>query len=280
MNKFYIQIVFFLLSVSVYLNNKTLAAEPAPEEDTKTKIKTKSLVRYSTSSEVYNKHKHLLCTNPKEIKQAEELMDEAVEHLQYHATSKDGYEYDSKNYLKDINFCKKNHEGQNVVKGRYVKPCSNKYYQVINKYWDPDFTNVFDDIHTKRKIVRVYNPNLVMIQQRYKSGYLGREKYFYALATKAQISEDQTIIVMASANINDGHPSKEKFINKVIENANLFKTQINSEDDIRSGQLEKEFLNIGGYLIKKIPEHVSITYIKSMYKNTPINQKYISINYL
>ncbi|CAD2103367.1 fam-a protein [Plasmodium vinckei] len=273
MNKFYIQIVFFLLSVSVYLNNKTLATEPAPRKDKKSKSK----VRYSTSSEVYNKHKHLLCTNPKEIKQAEELMDEAVEHLQYHATSKDGYICYSGRFFKDILFHKKEHEGQKVVKGIYVKSNSNKYYQVINKYWDPDFTNVFDNKDTKRKIVRVYNPNLVMIQQRYKDSK-GHQKYFYALATKAKISEDQTIIVMASANINDGRPSKENFINKVIENANLFKTQINSEDDIRSGQLEKEFLNIGGYLIKKIPEHVSITYIKSMYKNTPINQKYITVN--
>ncbi|CAD2103426.1 fam-a protein [Plasmodium vinckei brucechwatti] len=250
-----------------------------PKKDTKTTEKTKekkkpkSLVRYSTSNEVYNNHKHLLCTNPKEIKQAEELMDEAVEHLKYHITVKGGYEYDSKIRLKDIIFWKREHKGQNIVKGRYVKPCSNKYYQVINKLWDPDFTNVFDNKNTKRKIVRVYNPNLVMIQQRYKSWYDNREKYFYALAKKVRISEDTTIIVMTSANINDGHPSKEEFKNKIIENANLFKTQINSEDDIRNGQLEKEFLNIGGYLIKKISEHVRITHIKSMYGNASINQK-------
>ncbi|CAD2112244.1 fam-a protein, fragment [Plasmodium vinckei] len=111
-----------------------------------------------------------------------------------------------------------------------------------------------------------------MIQQRYKDSK-GRQKYFYALATKAQISEDKTIIVMASANINDGYPSDNEYKNKLIEKANLFKTQINSEDDIRNGKLEKEFLNIGGYLIKKIPEHVSITYIKSMYGNASINKK-------
>ncbi|CAD2097721.1 fam-a protein [Plasmodium vinckei brucechwatti] len=232
----------------------------------KTIIKPKPLVRYSTSNDVYNKHKHLLCTNPNEIKQAEELMDEAVERLEYHATNKDGYEYDSKIYLKDIIFCKKKHEGQKV------------YYQVINKFWDPDFTNVFDNKNTKRKIVRVYNPNLVMIQQRYKDSHVGREKYFYALAKKVRISEDTTIIAMTSANINDGHPSKEEFKNALIENGNLFKTQINSEDDIRNEQLEKKFLNIGGFLIKKILEHVSITHIKSMYGNASINQKQKPIN--
>ncbi|CAD2099552.1 fam-a protein [Plasmodium vinckei brucechwatti] len=184
----------------------------------KTIIKSKPLVRYSTSNDVYNKHKHLLCTNPNEIKQAEELMDEAVERLEYHATNKDGYEYDLKNYLKDIIFCKKEHEGQEVVRGRYVKPCSNKYYQVINKFWNPDFTNVFDNKHTKRKIVRVYNPNLVMIHQRYKSWHENREKYFYALAKKVRISEDKTIIIMTSANIIDHSPSNiyYNFINKYV----------------------------------------------------------------
>ncbi|SCL88242.1 hypothetical protein PCHDS_000520500, partial [Plasmodium chabaudi adami] len=39
MNKFYIQIAFFLLSVSVYLNNRTLAAEPGPGKSAKTKSK-------------------------------------------------------------------------------------------------------------------------------------------------------------------------------------------------------------------------------------------------
>ncbi|SCL92342.1 hypothetical protein PCHDK_000529100, partial [Plasmodium chabaudi adami] len=34
MNMLYIQIVFFLLSVSLHVNNKTLATEPALGEDT------------------------------------------------------------------------------------------------------------------------------------------------------------------------------------------------------------------------------------------------------
>ncbi|CAD2112590.1 fam-a protein [Plasmodium vinckei petteri] len=274
MNKFYIIIVLFLLSIFIYVNNKTLATAPAPGTATKNKPEKTC----STPEEIYAKNKNLLCTNPKEIANAEKFMNEAVEHLQYLATINDGYKYDSKNYLKDIIFCKKEHEGQEIVRGRYVKKCSNKYNQVINKLWNPDIINVFDNKSAKRKIVRVYNPNLVMIQQRYKDSIFAHWKYFYALAAKVEISKDATIIVMASANINDGHPSKEKFINKIIENANSFKTQINSEDDIRSGQLEKMFLNIGGYFIKKMTFLVSITYIKSMYKNTPINQKYITVN--
>ncbi|SCL95648.1 hypothetical protein PCHDK_000546400, partial [Plasmodium chabaudi adami] len=52
-----------------------------------------------------------------------------------------------------------------------------------------------------RKIVRVYSPNLVMIQQRYEDPMYGHPKYFYALAKKTQISKDKTIIAMTSANI-------------------------------------------------------------------------------
>ncbi|CAD2110641.1 fam-a protein [Plasmodium vinckei] len=266
MNKFYIQIVFFLLSVSVYLSNKTLATEPAPGNAPKTKSKN----RYATSEEIYEKNKNLLCTNPEETKQAEELMDEAIKHLEHHATSKDDYKYDTDALFKNMFFYKNKNKDQNVVKVIYMKRDPNKYNQVINKLWDPDIINAFDNKLAKKKITRVYNPNLVMIQRRYKKWRFGSEKYFYALAKKAQISEDRAIIVMTSANINDHHPSKEEYKNTIIESANLFKTDIDSEDDIRNGQLEKKFLNIAGYLIEKKDKFVYITYIKSIDENCPI----------
>ncbi|SCL93497.1 Acidic phosphoprotein precursor PCEMA1, putative, partial [Plasmodium chabaudi adami] len=117
------------------------------------------------------------------------------------------------------------------------------------------------------KITRVYNPNLVIIQQRYKDSVFGRRKYFYALAKKAQISKDKTIIVMTSANIIDHHPSDKEYKNKIIESANLFTTEINSEEDIRKGKLNKAFLNIGGYLIEKKDKYVNVTYIESIDEN-------------
>ncbi|CAD2102058.1 fam-a protein [Plasmodium vinckei] len=63
--------------------------------------------------------------------------------------------------------------------------------------------------------------------------------------------KNTTIIVMASADINDHNPSSKKFKNTIIENVNLFKADIDSEDDIRNGKLRKTFVNIAGYLIKK-----------------------------
>ncbi|SCL88071.1 hypothetical protein PBNK65NY_000518700, partial [Plasmodium berghei] len=34
MNKFYIQIILFFLTISLYVNNKTLATEPSPGRST------------------------------------------------------------------------------------------------------------------------------------------------------------------------------------------------------------------------------------------------------
>ncbi|EAA18914.1 hypothetical protein, partial [Plasmodium yoelii yoelii] len=121
-----------------------------------------------------------------------------------------------------------------------------------------------------RKIARVYNPNLVMIQQRYKSRRFGCQKYFYALAAKFEISENKTMIVMASPNIND-HNSKSKkpFENTIIEDANLLKIDIDSEKDIKQGKLKKTFANLIGYIIEKHDGHVDIIYIESIGRYVP-----------
>ncbi|CAD2088779.1 fam-a protein [Plasmodium vinckei lentum] len=261
MNKFYIQIVFFLLSVSLYLNNKTLATEPAPGKDTKSKSKNP----YSTSEEIYEQNKHLLCTNLEEIENTEKLMNEAVTHLEYHATCEDGYEsYEDDPECSSLSYYKKKHEDHtDVLKANYKFYESDVYNGIAGLLWDPHHADFSKPGSIKRKIVRVYNPNLVMIQQRYKSWFGGREKYFYALLKKAQI-EDATIIVMASANVNDHNPSENKYKNTIIKSANLFTTDIDSEDDIRKGKLKKVFVNIAGYLIENKSIFVNMTYVESI----------------
>ncbi|SCL93000.1 fam-a protein [Plasmodium chabaudi adami] len=261
MNKFYIQILFFLLTIFLYVNNKTLETEIAPKNDTKSKSKK----CYPTSEEIYENNKHLLCTNPEETKEAEKLMNEAVEHLEYHATSKDGYELCKKYNIYDMVLYKKKHQGHtDVEKTQYSIQNSDKYNKIVNKLWNPDCDNFLDIGSVERKFARVYNPNLVIIHQRSKKWAWSRPKYFYALATKVHISEDKTIIAMTSANIIDHHPSNKEYQNTIIENANLFKTDIDSDDDIKNGKLKKMFVNIAGYLIEKKDGHIDITYIKSI----------------
>ncbi|CAD2084694.1 fam-a protein [Plasmodium vinckei brucechwatti] len=277
MNKFYIQIFFFLLSVSIYVNNKTLATETAPEENPK----TKSTNNYSTPEEIYKQNKHLLCTNSNEIINASKLMNEAVTHLENHIKDKDSYEFCKWNPIDNTTFYRKKHEGKTIVQRiNFQYFHSNKYNEIINMLWDPALANDFNNGDVERKIARVYNTNLVMIQQRYKDSRVGREKYFYALAAKFDISKDKTIIVMTSANINDGYPSKKEYKNKIIENANLFKTQINSEDDIRNKKLKKTFANIVGYIIEKKGICIDITYLESIDGHTSKYQKLIVENAL
>ncbi|SCL88860.1 fam-a protein [Plasmodium chabaudi chabaudi] len=269
MNKFYIQIVLFLLSISIYVNNKTLATEPDPGENTKPEPEYCCV----TPEEIYEQNKHLLCTNPEETINAEKLMNEAVTHLENHINDKDSYEICKWKARKDTTCRKKRLEGNTIVQRvNFQYFHSNKvsineqynYNEIINMLWDPDLANNFNNGSVKRKIERVYNPNLIMIQQRYKSWFGGREKYFYALAAKFDISKDKAIIVMTSANIIDHHPSKKEYKNKIIENANLFTTEIDSEEDIRKGKLEKIFVNIAGYLIEKKGLCVNITHLESI----------------
>ncbi|CAD2096657.1 fam-a protein [Plasmodium vinckei] len=277
MNKFYIRTALFLLSIFAYANNEALAAEPVPEEDTK----TESNRPYSTPEEIYAKNKHLLCANPNETINADKLMNEAVTHLENHIKDKDSYEFCKWNPTDNITFYRKKHEGKTIVQRiNFQYFHTNKYDEIINMLWDPALANDFNNGSVQRKIARVYNPNLVMIQQRYKSSSVGREKYFYALAAKFDISEEKTIIVMTSANINDGYPSKKEYKNKIIENANLFKTQINSEDDIRNKKLKKTFVNIVGYLIEKKGVCVDITYLESIDGHTSKYQELIIENAL
>ncbi|CAD2088703.1 fam-a protein [Plasmodium vinckei brucechwatti] len=259
MKNLYIQIVLFLLSVSVNLNNKALATDPTPGKFTTPKPPDRCL----TSEEIFEKNKHLLCNDPKEIKNAEELMNEAVKHLERHATDTHDYKICENFVDSDMNLYKKKHEGHiDINKIDYTMHSYYDYNDIINEIWDPDTPNVFNNGDVK--IVRVYNPNLVMIQHRYKKKSMDRQKYFYALATKTQISEGKTIIAMTSANINDHNPSGKKYENKIVQKANSFTTDINSEEDIKNGELKKVFVNIAGYLIEKKNRYADATYVESI----------------
>ncbi|CXI22325.1 fam-a protein [Plasmodium berghei] len=268
MNKLCIQIVLFLLTISLYVNNKTLATEPAPIKY----VAFKPRKCYLTSEEIYEKNKHLLCTDPEETVKADEVMNEAVKHLEHHSANIDDYKFWVVNpYYRTFFYKKKDKNLTDVLKVKFKIDDSDKYNEIINMLWDPD-RHIFSNSDFV-KIVRVYNPNLVMIQQRYKKKFGRLQRYFYALATKVELSENKTIVVMASANINDHNLSIEVYQNTIIKSANLFKTDIDSEDDIRKGELKKTFINIAGYLIEKKDGYSDITYIESFNRHAFIPLK-------
>ncbi|VTZ72785.1 fam-a protein [Plasmodium yoelii] len=267
MNKFYIQIVFFLLIIPLYMNNKTLATELSPKKDTKHKSKkNKKRYTYDNTQEIYEKNKHLLYTDIKETKNACKVMKEALRQLEYHVTNTVDYGLYNIYYTDYMLFDDIKYQyNTNVEKKQYIVDNPNKYNKIINKYWNPDHANLFNDDNVKRKIVRVYNPNLVIIQQRSKTWPWSREKYFYAIAAKFKISENKIIIVMSSANINDNNcKNKRNFENIIVKNANLFEANIDSEDDIRNGKLKKIFVNLSGHIIEKKTDRIYVTYFESI----------------
>ncbi|CAD2091061.1 fam-a protein [Plasmodium vinckei lentum] len=267
MNKFYVQIVLFLLSIFLYVNNETLAAEPVPGEDTTPKPQKCQ----PTPEEIYEKNKNLLCTDPQETREAIKLMNEAAKHIEDHATSIEGYTLFKTKHGNDIVSYKKKHGRTDIIKAYYSVNDSDMHNEIINEIWNPNHANPFNPGSVK--IVRVYNPNLVIIQHRYEKKPRGSQKYFYALAARIEVSKETTIIAMASANINDHNPSKKEYKNTIIENANSFKTTINSENDIRKGRLKKVFVNVAGYYIQKSRNRVDLAYVESINGYDSFKQK-------
>ncbi|WBY55459.1 fam-a protein [Plasmodium yoelii yoelii] len=264
MNKFYIQIVFFLLIIPLYVNNKTLATELVPKKNTKQKS-TKRYPTYDNTKEIYQKNKHLLYTDPKETINAYKFMNDALKQLEHHATSK-GYTRCGGIPSENIVLYKKKHKKHTKIKKiEYIVDDPNKYNELINKFWDPDHSKFVYGSSAKRKIARVYTPNLLMIQQRWKKLPWTREKYFYAITAKYKISKNKTIIVMSSANIIDNNRKNKKYFeNTIVKSANLFQAEVDSEDEIRNGKIKKSYVNLSGYIVEKRKNHIYVIYIDSM----------------
>ncbi|SCL93475.1 Acidic phosphoprotein precursor PCEMA1, putative [Plasmodium chabaudi adami] len=259
MNKFYIQIALFLLNVFVYANNETLATELSSEENTTPQL----YHSYPIPEKIHKKKKHLSFGNPREAIDADQLMSEAVQYLEHYATSKDGYKLFSESPDKSLSQYKKKLDGDtDILKINLNIYASSQYDYIINKYWDPDTPNIFNTGIVK--IARVYDPNLVLIQHRYEKDSKGNQKYFYALMKRAQISENKTIIVMTSPDIDDHNPYRKKYKNKIVKSADLFKISIDSEYGIRQRGSSNVHVNLAGYLIEKKGENLEITYVESI----------------
>ncbi|SCL87116.1 hypothetical protein PCHDS_000514500, partial [Plasmodium chabaudi adami] len=138
MNKFYIQVALFLLSIFVYANKETLATEVASEENATPQL----IYYYSTPEEVYKKYQHRLCVNSRETIHADQVMSEAVKYLEHYATSKDGYKLFSESPDKSLSqYKKKLDDDTNILKINLNIYASNRYDEIVNKYWDPDSPN-------------------------------------------------------------------------------------------------------------------------------------------
>ncbi|CDU19940.1 fam-a protein [Plasmodium yoelii] len=248
MNKRYIKIALALLSVAGYMQNVAFA-------------------RDSPSSP--NSPNKQLPIDPEEAKQASAIMSEALAIAQKHAEHTDDYEEYSKEDDGTILYFKKVNNVE-IGKIELTIPNPNNYNDVVNMLWDPNGAKNFDDKFIKGSIPRVYNPNLVIIQQRYKSLMMSWQRYYHALANKVELSKDQTALILVSSNMNDHDGgNNKKYVNPIVESANSFKPDIDSEEDIRNGDLYKMYVHLVAVFIKKEADCVKVTYISSIEPNAP-----------
>ncbi|ETB56672.1 hypothetical protein YYC_05492 [Plasmodium yoelii 17X] len=276
MNKGYIQVVFLFLSLFLYVNNKVLATEPkeaivAIHQYAKRSNARRNAVLMKTispsifASEIYEQNKDLLCTNHDEARKAAEFMEKVVAQFLCYTNNKDDYVL-SRKYDNDAFLYLMRHENHTNIEKLNIKFHNpNKYDEIINTLWNPNGNKSFGYTYINEKVARVYNPNLIMVQHRLRSDTVSLQGYFYALAIKLELSHGVTVIVYASANINDHNRLNQKpHRNPVLEDTESFTAEIDSESDIRNGQITKFFVNISGYLIKKKDNYVDLTYLNSM----------------
>ncbi|CXI14826.1 fam-a protein [Plasmodium berghei] len=262
MNKIYMKTVFALLSLFVYASNKSIASDPFLRKPTSDNII--STFPNGISEDIYKQNEELICTNTEETKKAEEIMKDAVTILQKHAQNEEDYSLYHK-YDEGANVYFKKHEDTDIGKLELKIRSPDNYNDIVKILWDPNGAKHFDVNFINGKIVRIYNPNLVMVQFRSRSLVGLAQEYLYALAHKVEISENETIIVHASADINDHNDTYEySYRNTILKSANSFQTEIDSEDDIVKGEIIKTYINLSGCIIKKEDEYVNLTCLNSI----------------
>ncbi|CAD2111718.1 fam-a protein [Plasmodium vinckei petteri] len=251
MNKGYIKIALALLSVASYMQNIAFA-------------------RNTISNNKPPSNENIpLPASPEEAKQAADIMADALAIAQKHAQNSEDYKLYSKEDNGAILYFKKINETE-IGKLDLIIQNPDSYADVVSMIWDPNGAKNFDNTFIEGSVPQVYNENLVIIQQRYKSAIGSWQRYYHAIANKVELSKDETAILLVSSDMNDhdGYCDK-KYVNPIVSSANSFKPDINSQEDIRKGGLSKMYVNLVAFFIKKEEDSVKVTYISSVDPNVP-----------
>ncbi|CAD2109226.1 fam-a protein [Plasmodium vinckei] len=268
MNKMYMKTFFSLLTLFTYMSNNALGSEPVSSEAMLANATKRDDVY--DQNEMHEQNNHLLCSDPEEERQANDVMKEALDKFYSYAMNENNYKLYAK-YNKDTSSHFHKHTTNPTIGKLDIKiHHPHMYDEVVNILWDPNGAKKYNPDFNGGKVIRAYNPNLLLVQQRYRNGFMGRQDYFYALALKHQPHENTTIIVMASVNIND-HNKKDKKIceNAIVNSANSFKVDIDSEEDIKNGKLNKMTVHLSGYAMTKYEKTIDMMYIESISGDLP-----------
>ncbi|EUD69285.1 hypothetical protein C922_00148 [Plasmodium inui San Antonio 1] len=214
-----------------------------------------------------NNVKHLFCNNQEEIKKVNEIIEETDKILYNFAVDHEGYsKYNSLDQESHVYFKKVNNV--DVGKLTLVFHDATKLEKLIEIIWDENGTKKFDPHFIEGKILRVYNKDLILLQQSYK-GTLGNEgRYFYILAHKKKVNKDTYLIACASINVNDYKKNQNTFRNPFISSVNSFSLDIECDETIKNSPLRKMFINVSGYYIRREGPCLNFTYISSIELDT------------
>ncbi|CAD2088371.1 fam-a protein [Plasmodium vinckei lentum] len=222
-----------------------------------------SLLKKPGSGMRYELHKHLLCLDPEEAEKAIKHVSEAVALLLKLGSDTDSYKVEFRKDNRTFIYSKKL-ENIDIAKFNTKTQGSDKYDEIINVLWDSNGTNQFDDGVINGSVARVYNPNLLMMKKSSDPfSVVLPSKITYAFATKVEISDDTTVILCPSININYiNEDIGDTDMLELLENVQPIETDINVKE-----ALTKMAANISGFIIKKNKDSVDLTYINSIYNN-------------
>ncbi|KEG01632.1 hypothetical protein YYE_03732 [Plasmodium vinckei vinckei] len=222
--------------------------------------KSESLLEKPGSEIRYKLHKHLLCMDPKETEKAIKHVSEAVALLLKLGSNRDGYKVELQKDDHTFIYSKKL---ENIDIGKFITKIksSDKYDEIINLLWDSNGTNKFDTGFINGNVDRVYNPNLLMMKKNSDPfSIVLLSQITYAFATKVEISDDTTVILCPSININYlNNDISWMDMPELLENVKPIETDINAEE-----ALTKMAANISGFIIKKNKDSVDLIYINSV----------------
>ncbi|VTZ67849.1 fam-a protein [Plasmodium chabaudi chabaudi] len=220
-----------------------------------------SLLMNPGSEMRYKIHKHLLCMDPKETEKAIKHASEAVALLLKIGSNTDGYNVEFQANNRTFIYSKK---VENIDIGKFITKAnsSDKYDEIINVLWDSNGTIRPDLGVMNGNVARVYNPNLLMMEKSHDAfSIVSPSQITYALATKVEISDDTTVILCPSININYLNKNHDDInVKELLKNVKPIETDIDAEE-----ALIKLASNISGFIIKKNEDSVDVTYIHSIY---------------
>ncbi|CAD2103342.1 hypothetical protein YYG_02900 [Plasmodium vinckei petteri] len=240
---------------------KTTPEKPAekitpekPAEKTTTKNATIDINAFDA---LYKNNQHLLCHDPEEIEKVGKLMSGAAALLQKHLTSDDYYRTDlSREGTRILRRQKETDIGKFCVTIEHP----DKYDEIKTTIWNPNGAQNMDPSFLTGQVVRLYSPNLMMIQQCYTSGGHSSVKYFHYLAQKIEVSKDKTIMVYLSTHTADINDSIEANMGALLDIAYSLEPGCDYEEEFK-----KNYVNLSGYDINKDDTKIDITYFDSIY---------------